>query len=70
MSAFISFLVDAGVRKSEALGLQWRHVDLDAGTVTIEQQLEPRCGEVAKFGPTKRGKSRVITLSDDTITLY
>jgi integrase len=27
-----------GLRQGEALGLEWRHIDLDAATVTIEQQ--------------------------------
>src|SRR5262249_56254142 len=29
-----------GLRQGEALGLRWRHVDLDAGTLTIRWQLQ------------------------------
>ena len=31
----------AGLRLSEALGLRWRDVDFDAGTLTVEAQLGP-----------------------------
>jgi integrase len=39
-----------GLRQGEALGLEWRHVDLDARTLLVEQQLHRRrgvhgCGE-------------------------
>jgi integrase len=67
VSAFVALLLDTGARKSEALGLTWEHVDLDAGTVTIAQQLAPRCGERPVFGPTKTGTSRTITLGTETI---
>jgi integrase len=58
VSAFMALLLDAGCRKSEALGLIWSDVDLDAGTVTIAGQLEPRCSERLAWGPTKTASRR------------
>jgi len=29
-----------GLRQGEALGLRWRHIDLDTGTLTIRWQLQ------------------------------
>jgi integrase len=45
-----------GLRRGEALGLQWQDVDLDAGTLTIRRQLqripwEHGCSHPAKCGP-------------------
>jgi integrase len=68
VSAFLAVLLDTGCRKSEALGLTWSHVDVDAGTITIAQQLEPRSGERPKFGPTKTGTSRTLTLGVETLS--
>ena len=31
----VVFMADSGARPAEALGLEWRHVDLDAGTVEL-----------------------------------
>jgi integrase len=67
MSALFAVLLDTGARKSEVLGLRWSHVDLDAGTIEIAEQLEPRCGEVPQWGPTKTKLARTITINDDTI---
>jgi integrase len=68
VSAFFTVLLDTGVRKSEALGLTWSDVDLDAGTLTISRQLEPRRGERPEWGPTKTGTSRTVTLGTETTT--
>lgn len=68
VSAFFALAIDTGARKSELLGLTWSHVDLDAGTVTIARQLEPRCSERPAWGPTKTGRSRTVTLGAETIT--
>jgi integrase len=46
-----------GMRRGELLGLTWLTVDLDAGTLTVDQQLVPTRGGVT-FGPPKSKRSR------------
>jgi integrase len=53
-----------GLRQGEALGLEWRHVDLDAGTVRVQQQLRRArgrhgCGEPTP-APTKTSPDRKV----------
>ncbi|HEU5151503.1 MAG TPA: site-specific integrase [Iamia sp.] len=50
-------LAGAGLRPGEALGLQWRDLDLDAGIVHVRQALKPRQGGPV-LGPLKTGRSR------------
>lgn len=52
-----------GMREGEILGLQWRCVDFDNGTVRIDKQLlRPRKkGDSFRFGSPKNGKERTIT---------
>ncbi len=35
---FLSLLATSGLRRTEALRLQWRHIDFEAGTVTVARQ--------------------------------
>ena len=54
-----------GLRQSEALGLWWDDVDLDAGTLRVRRQLTRRRtnGEEIGFGPLKSARSaRVLAL--------
>jgi len=50
----------AGARISEVLGLQWRHVNLDAGTIKIEQRVWRQ--EVGS--PKSEGSRRVLGIGD------
>ncbi len=49
---------EAGLRIGEILALEWRHIDLIAGTITIEQQIRR-----GKLGPPKGGKVRKVPAS-------
>jgi integrase len=40
----------AGLRQGEALGLLWRDIDIDAGTLRVERQLQRRRGENGEPG--------------------
>ncbi len=52
-----------GLRQGEALGLQWRHVDLEAGTVAVRQALGRVKGQGLVLGPVKsRAGKRTIKL--------
>lgn len=52
-----------GMREGELLGMVWKNVDFERGTIRIDRQLlrPRRKGEVYRFGPPKNGKERTIT---------
>lgn len=50
--------VTTGLRRGEILGLRWRDVDLEAGTLTVNQSLEYACGKGTGFKEPKTRKSR------------
>ncbi len=52
-----------GMRRSEALALGWRDVDLENGTLTIRAAYKRRSGEGAYRGRVKAGNERTIDLS-------
>lgn len=54
MEAAFVLLAERGIREGELLGLERRHVDLDAGTLTIEQQLQPKRGGGSTKGQPRR----------------
>src|SRR5262249_36096205 len=61
--------INSGMRRGELLGLQWRDVDLDRGTVGIERSVEEtRAALRVKAQKTKRG-SRNITLPADGVAV-
>lgn len=53
----VAFLVGTGLRWSEATALQWRHVDLAAGTVHVRQAWKKIAGGW-ELGPPKTPKAR------------
>jgi integrase len=56
-----------GMRRGELAGLTWRVLDLDAGKLTVEQQLVATEGG-ATFGPPKSSRSRrTIALDPETV---
>jgi integrase len=67
-AALYSLALDSGARKGELLGLRWSDVDLEAGTVTIAQQLLAN-GPTPTFGPPKGGRARTVHLDVETCRL-
>ncbi|MBT9314402.1 tyrosine-type recombinase/integrase [Leptothoe spongobia] len=67
---FVLFLFCTGTRPSEAVGLRWASVDLDAQTVTIEEVIVRHGGhgKAIRKG-TKNGIVRSIGLSDRALTM-
>ncbi|MBW4801810.1 site-specific integrase [Loigolactobacillus coryniformis] len=54
-----------GDRKSESYGLQWKHVDLTAGTLLIVQTLK----KSKKVGPTKGRKETIFHIPNELVPL-
>jgi integrase len=61
----------SGMRLSELLGLQWRCVDFDTGTIRIDKQLLMKRGKGTEreLGPTKNGKTRTIKVAPAVINV-
>jgi integrase len=72
VAAFMCLALDSGARKSELNGLKWTDFDLDAGTLTIERQLDKPCatvvGDPDMYGPTKTKRARTFSLIEETVT--
>ena len=59
-----------GCRRGEALGLRWKDVDLEMGSVSIVQSLQRLKGHGLSFQPTKSTKSRrSIALEETTVPI-
>src|SRR5690606_6915786 len=54
----VAFLFGTGMRWSEATAIQGRHVNLDAGTVRVEQAWKRIPGDGFRLGPPKTAKAR------------
>jgi integrase len=53
--------VTTGARRGEVLGLQWRSVDLDAGTLTVAQSLsQTKDGVTLKAPKTSRSRRTIV----------
>jgi integrase len=50
-AAFVLLLL-YGLRRGEVLGLRWQDIDFDAGTLSVEQQVQRVSGEI-RIGPVK-----------------
>lgn len=57
LEALYTVAVSLGLRQGEALGLRWQDVDMDAGTLKVNVQLQRMDGQL-QLVPTKTAKSR------------
>ena len=67
--AFIHLLIDTGVRRGEALGIQWEDVDFKDKTVFIHRNLCYTPERGIYLDTPKNGHSRVVDLGGDTLEL-
>ncbi len=78
LAAYFELVAMTGLRRGEAAGLRWSDVDLDAGVITVRQQIThmdgecPTCDTVHKgvhFGPPKTasGEARRIDLGGHVV---
>lgn len=59
-----------GTRKGELFGLQWKHINLASGTVSIEQNLQYLSGQGLRLGPPKTETSvRKITIPSSVLPI-
>lgn len=67
--SFIYLLVDTGMRRGEACGLQWQDIDFSSGLVQIRRNLQytPAAG-IYETSP-KNGKARTVDIGSDVLAL-
>ncbi len=53
-----------GLRINECFGLKWDHVDLEAGTISIDRQMQYQDGLIKLIAPKTRNSKRTIHLCD------
>lgn len=69
MAALFEVIAATGLRRGEALGLQWSDVDLEKGTLTVRRQLlNSRADGGPVYGPVKTpaGDRRIIEVDAQT----
>lgn len=52
---YIMLLINSGLRRNEALGLQWKHLDFERNTILVEQQIDME-NKITKRLKTKSSK--------------
>src|SRR5262245_44482778 len=66
----VAVLLGTGLRRGELLGLRWQNINLDAGTLRVEQALEETTRGGLAFKPPKtRHGRRTITLPPSTVAV-
>jgi integrase len=66
--AFYHLAAYTGARRGELLNLRWSNLDLDEKRITISGSTGVIAGERIE-GTTKSGRSRVVTIDDETVTV-
>jgi integrase len=59
LEAFVTVALGCGLRLSEALGLQWTDVDLDAGTLQVQRAVQRFGGDAAARRPLLAERKRL-----------
>ena len=68
--ALVSLAIYTGMRRGEIFGLQWKHIDINNKTITVEQECQYNMGVGNHIVPrTKGGSSRKITIPDTICVL-
>ena len=65
---YFSVMMDTGCRKGEVCALRWDRINFDNKTLKIDLNAINADGKVI-VSKTKNGKSRIVPISEDTITL-
>lgn len=67
--AFMSLLIDTGLRRGEACGLKWEYVDLNAGRITVAGNLCYTPAKGVYLDTPKSGKTRTVDIAPGVVTL-
>ena len=67
--AFMNLAADTGARRGELTGLQWDDIDLDKGTIRIEQNLQYTKDKGVYIAKPKNGKKRLVDIGEDTVAI-
>lgn len=67
--AYMSLLIDTGLRRGEACGLKWECVDLDAGKITVAGNLCYTPTKGVYLDTPKSGKSRTVDIAPGVVAL-
>ena len=67
--AMTYLLIDTGCRRGELMGLQWKHIDFEKGTMMIEQALLYTKAKGVYVGPPKNGQPRAIYLAPESLDI-
>lgn len=67
--AYVRLLIDTGIRRGEACGLQWKHVDFDSNRISIEHNLCYTSAKGVYLDTPKSGRTRTIDVDPDVMAL-
>ena len=67
--ALFALACSLGLRQAELMGLRWGAINLEAGTLTVREQLQRIAGKIHRERTTKGGKDRTLYLSAAHIEL-
>lgn len=67
--ALVRLLIDTGIRRGECCGLQWKNVDFQNCTITIEHNLCYTPAKGVYLDTPKNGKTRTIDVDPDVMQL-
>lgn len=62
LGALFVLALSSGLRRGELLGLQWRHVDLDGGTLNVVQQMQRQDGKSLLVEVKRESSLRIVYL--------
>ena len=65
--AITYLLIDTGCRRGEVMGLEWKHINFEKGTLMIEQALLYTKERGVYVGPPKNGQPRAVCLSSESL---
>ena len=68
--AYVRLLIDTGIRRGEACGLQWKYVDFQNHKITIAANLCYTGSKGTYLDTPKNGKSRTIDVDPSVIELF
>ncbi len=67
--AYIRLMADTGIRRAEACGLTWKHIDVARCRITISQTLNYTKADGVFISTTKNGRQRTIDVDPSVIQL-